>query len=166
MLAMSPSFVDDDILVAGFFHAVRGQSLSLLLNDLGIHDIGETIPGIPAHRRSAEARGCEYEKQTGEAHPNNISPALFNDFSDQKHSDLFIHARFGKVSRDLGNLPGMTLLRKSKEVSAPLSLVEAQLAQVADALADPLKESRQGVPPLRALRKYPSPRQTHRLPLV
>jgi len=34
----------------------------LPLNDLGIHDVGETIPGIPAHRRGTEARGCRYEK--------------------------------------------------------------------------------------------------------
>ena len=61
-LSQPPAFVDDDILVTGFLHAVRGQGFGLLLNDLRIHDIGETIPGIPAHRRGAEARGCRYEK--------------------------------------------------------------------------------------------------------
>ena len=62
------------LLVAGFFHAVRGQSFGLFLNDPGIHNVGETIPGIPSHRRSAEARSCGYEKQPRRSHGNNISP--------------------------------------------------------------------------------------------
>jgi hypothetical protein len=61
-LAQPPAFVDDDILVTGFLHAVRGQSFGLLLNDLGIHDIGETVPGIPSHGRGTEARGCGHGK--------------------------------------------------------------------------------------------------------
>src|ERR1039457_5185407 len=61
-LSQPPAFVDDDILVTGFLHAVRGEGLGLLLNNLGIDDIGETIPRIPAHRRGAEARGCGQEK--------------------------------------------------------------------------------------------------------
>ena len=61
-LSQPPAFVDDDVLVTGFLHAVRGQRFGLLLNDLRIHDVGETVPGIPSHRRGTEARGCRHEK--------------------------------------------------------------------------------------------------------
>src|SRR3954451_6557164 len=60
--AYPPAFIDDDILVTGFLHAVRGQSFGLLLHDLGIDYIGETVPGVPSHRRGTETRGCRHGK--------------------------------------------------------------------------------------------------------
>ena len=55
------------------------------------------------------------------ASEQHITSGGLDDFSNQNLLAPFIYWRFGKLSRDLGNLRGMKFLRESKMVTVPPS---------------------------------------------